>query len=371
MVLILPNLHWKLELFILVINLTALLTNPSSSCVSVMDPPNTNTEDNESIFFFFFLFFLVLKDDDVRKTYNKTLDLGKLYQKKYVNIGFLKSCIENDVVPKSFRISNQPQNQSQQFYRRWTSAAKQASLAWIRMTISEEEKSAKEIYEKYQKSLRLLGSMIPEELHEFLAKKIEAKNEKVNGNLKKDKLRKLSHLKEQFGTGENSEVRQNMEKRNKRSRRFVKKTVWTRRQRKFRNKGVKLYFNYSKIPISPAMDRLLNRGLNYCITPNKVNVTELLVDIDKFVRKMLWQEYFHDQPDEDRKEPIVKNEKTNLPKKHKTPDKLKMFLNATASDLLDAKSRNKVHDNLPPEELEALKQLIKLQKNRVITIKTR
>ena len=118
------------------------------------------------------------------------------------------------------------------------------------------------------------------------------------------------------------------------------------------------------------MDRLLNRGLNYCITPDKVNVTELLVDIDKFVRKMLWQEFFHEKPeDENRKEPIVKNEKTNLPKKHKTPEKLKMFIHAATSDLLDSKTRNKVHNNLPPEELEALNQLIELQKNRVITIK--
>ena len=197
----------------------------------------------------------------------------------------------------------------------------------------------------------------------------EEKNENLKKNIEKDKLRKLAHLKEKFGTGENSEFRQNMERRN-RSRRFVKKSVWTKRQRKFRNRGVKLYFNYSKIPISPAMDRLLNRGLHCCITPSKVNVTELLIDIDKFVRKMLWREFFYDQPsDEKRKEPIVKNEKTNLPKKHKTPEKLKMFLHATTSDLLDTKTRNKVHNNLPPEELEALKQLIELQKNRVITIK--
>ena len=85
---------------------------------------------------------------------------------------------------------------------------------------------------------------------------------------------------------------------------------------------------------------------------------------------MLWQEFFHDKPiDENRKAPIVKNEKTNLPKNHKTPEKLKMFIHAATSDLLDSKTRNKVHNNLPPEELEALKQLIELQKNRVITIK--
>ena len=122
--------------------------------------------------------------------------------------------------------------------------------------------------------MNLFGRLIPEDLHEFCAKKFEEKNDNLKKNIEKDKLRKLAHLKEKFGTGENSEFRQNMEKRNNKSRRFVKKSVWTRRQRKFRNRGVKLYFNYSKISISPAMDRLLNRGLNYC---TKVNVRELLL----------------------------------------------------------------------------------------------
>ena len=165
-------------------------------------------------------------------------------------------------------------------------------------------------------------------------------------------------------------MREKVEARNKKSRRVVKKTIWTRRQRKFRNTGVKLYFNYSEITITHAMDKLLNRGLNFSLAPTKVNVTELLVDIDKLVRKMLWQEYFFSKPqDLNRKQSIVKNEKTNLPKKNKTPEDLKRFLHATTSELLDPKNRNPIHNNLPPDELEALNELINLQKNRVITIK--
>ena len=45
------------------------------------------------------------------------------------------------------------------------------------------------------------------------------------------------------------------------------------------------------------------------------------------------------------------------------------FLNATASELLDEKNRNPVTKNLPYDELVALKELIDLQKNRIITIK--
>ena len=48
---------------------------------------------------------------------------------------------------------------------------------------------------------------------------------------------------------------------------------------------------------------------------------------------------------------------------------LKMFLNATKSEILDPKNRNKARPNLPPEEISALQELIKLQKNKIITIK--
>ena len=43
-----------------------------------------------------------------------------------------------------------------------------------------------------------------------------------------------------------------------------------------------------------------------------------------------------------------------------------MFLNVTNSEILDPNNRNK---SLPPEEIKALGELIKLQKDTVITIK--
>ena len=85
------------------------------------------------------------------------------------------------------------------------------------MTISEEENLSNEIFENYKKSLNLLGSMIPAELHAHLAQKIEKKNEKLEKSFKNDKLRKLANLKEKFGTGTNSDIRKNMENRKKKS----------------------------------------------------------------------------------------------------------------------------------------------------------
>ena len=117
------------------------------------------------------------------------------------------------------------------------------------------------------------------------------------------------------------------------------------------------------------MDKLLNRGLNFSPSPRKVNITELLVDIDKFIRTHLWKEFFFLNEPSIKKPPIVKNKKINLPKNHRTPENLKRFLNATTSELLDEKNRNPVIRNLSDEETRALKSLTDLQKERIITIK--
>ena len=96
----------------------------------------------------------------------------------------------------------------------------------------------------------------------------------------------------------------------------------------------------------------------------------MLCDLDKFTRKMLWREYFASSPQEEIKNPpMIKTEKINLPMNHKTPQKLERFLNAATSDLLDSDNRNKVFNNLPVDEQTALKELMDLQRNRVITIK--
>ena len=117
------------------------------------------------------------------------------------------------------------------------------------------------------------------------------------------------------------------------------------------------------------MENLLNHGLNFAITPLKLNMTQVLVDFKRFERTMLWQEFWAGKPTAEYKPPIFKKQKTNLPTKHPTPQALKVFLNATNSELSDPQNRNKIRPNLPPDEVEALGELIRLQKERVITIK--
>ena len=123
------------------------------------------------------------------------------------------------------------------------------------------------------------------------------------------------------------------------------------------------------------MEKLLNRGLNFCITPLKLNLTEILVDWRKFERKMRWREFFADMEisDEEKekarellKKEIFKKEKTNLPPLGSK--NLRNFLTAAKSELIGT-NPNKIRPNITLAEKEALDTLIKLQRESNIVIK--
>ena len=108
------------------------------------------------------------------------------------------------------------------------------------------------------------------------------------------------------------------------------------------------------------------------MTPDKVDFTKLLVELKYFERSLLWKDYWSNQPpqEEQYKPGIFKKKKNNFPKDHHPPEALKSFISATKSELEDPENRNKnIQPNITPDEALALKELINLQRNRVITIK--
>ena len=131
-----------------------------------------------------------------------------------------------------------------------------------------------------------------------------------------------------------------------------------------------LIFNYSSVTLTEPMKKLLNRALNFAILPLKLDITEVLVDFKKFSRSVIWHEYWHGkEADEKFTKPIFKTQKSNLPQNHNTPAGLKTYLNSVKSEIMDPRNRNIEKCNLPQDELNALKDLIKLQRERIITIK--
>jgi hypothetical protein len=118
------------------------------------------------------------------------------------------------------------------------------------------------------------------------------------------------------------------------------------------------------------MESLLNRGFNFIILPLKLDITQTLVEFKKYERSVIWHEFWYGRENTDITEkPIFKTNKNNLPKNYTIPNDLKTFLAAVKSEITDPRNRNSVPCNIPPEEIAALKELIRLQKERIITIK--
>ena len=122
--------------------------------------------------------------------------------------------------------------------------------------------------------------------------------------------------------------------------------------------------------MTAAMEKVLNRGLNFSILPLKLDITQVLVDFKRFERTMIWKEFWMNRTQEQTyKPPIFKSRKTNFPKNHKSPNGLKTYLGAVKSEIMDPHNRVKVKCNLSEDEIEALMELVKLQKERKLTIK--
>ena len=82
-------------------------------------------------------------------------------------------------------------------------------------------------------------------------------------------------------------------------RRYIKRRVWKKIQDK--RKAIQIessaVYNYSKIKLTEPMAKILNRGLNFCVTPSTLNLTQIKSDFDKFERRVLWKEWWHGRKD--------------------------------------------------------------------------
>ena len=118
------------------------------------------------------------------------------------------------------------------------------------------------------------------------------------------------------------------------------------------------------------MERVLNKGLNFSILPKKLDITQVMVDWKKFERTMIWTEWWHGHENiNNEKAPIFKVAKQNLPKNYTVPKGLQTYIGSVRSEIVDPKNRLKVDCNLPEEELRAMQEFKKLQRERKIIIK--
>ena len=103
----------------------------------------------------------------------------------------------------------------------------------------------------------------------------------------------------------------------------------------------------------------------------KLDITEVLVDFKRFERSVIWREFFYGREDEEvqYEKPIFKTTKYNLPSNYTVPKPLKIFLGSVKSEILDHRNRQPANPNLPVEEIQAMQELIKLQRQIQVIIK--
>lgn len=380
----------------------------------------------------------LLEIPNFRQKYTKMLNFSKKFQTTKATAHFLKQCIENDVIPKTFRIKNEPLLHSSNRHKTiWTSSAKMASNKWMNSSILELEKKASDIRKCFFDLKEKLLEIIPhcsKNIFENMLIQKELQHESYSSKQKTKKLEFLlfqknsqqpkSHLNIPSRNASSSldidllnthtllctppsnppgpptpltnpsltpapptpltipqtpstppiAPHRNKHKNRPGKENRKKRKQFKRKRGQLSQKPLNVVFNYSKVELTEPMLKLLNRGLNFCIKPLNVNTTKLLCDFKKFERKCLWKEFFYNEEEKEYTEPIFKKEKTNIPKNHATPRPLQIFLNSVENNLQDKSLWNKAlldpkRSNISKEEFKALQNLIKLQKDRVITIK--
>ena len=87
-----------------------------------------------------------------------------------------------------------------------------------------------------------------------------------------------------------------------------------------------IVFNKSSIVLTQDQEDLLNRGLNFAVLPNRLDLTQILTDFRYFERTMVWIDFwFGRDQDGQLGKRIFKKKKTNFPKNYKIPNHSKYF----------------------------------------------
>ena len=324
----------------------------------------------------------IFNNSFLRNRIFKLSNICREVEKIKSRIWFLQTCVTENIIPATFIIRNKAmKNGSENHKQTWTNGAKQASLAWIRSSIDDLHIKENNIQDHFLKTKSEFVQTLDNVNHRrAIETYFMSKQNNFTRKFSSEKNMKLNFLKNKQAPSEQTHSLEDevlIPKSRKKNRRgSQRRAKYRKRMNKEKSKTpISVVFNYSNIELTPSMIKLLNRGLNFCVMPAKVNLSKLMSDFRKFERKMRWTEFFSEKKDDSTYDPpIFKIEKQNLPKNHVQPRLLQVFHSSIEVDLQDRSQWNREflntsRSNLPQEEMKALQTLIELQKNRIITIK--
>ena len=144
-----------------------------------------------------------------------------------------------------------------------------------------------------------------------------------------------------------------------------------------------LFFNYTDIPLTQAMKKVLNLGPNFVPDRQHVNEIDISVASMRMKRDMQWDAFFQLKEDEEGEEAgdeaeviqevrVLKDSevKTNLPRKWRKPAALGEFENANMLNLTSKANLVKIRPNFPPLLQAAVKDMNTMSLQREWILKT-
>ena len=88
---------------------------------------------------------------------------------------------------------------------------------------------------------------------------------------------------------------------------WIPRYRYKRQLNNIKKQNITVVFNISSIPLTEAMERVLNRGLNFSVLPSNIDITNRLVDWKRFGRTMVWKEWwFGRESEKEIQTPILK-----------------------------------------------------------------
>jgi hypothetical protein len=251
----------------------------------------------------------ILTPEKVRKQFNITIACYKSLNNTHTTIDFLQNSLKSRIIPPTFVIKNTFYNSTDTNAIKIRNILHQTSTTLIKITIDSLKTKEQIQFKHHLKELHTLLSLIPDKTDQDLILDKLAHMESIFRHKTIEKsIQRLHWLKQKehqpihTDAKENQQTQTNTNKhksKDKKHRRFVKRTWWRNIQKKKKSEQITAVYNYSNISLTSAMSKVPNRGLNFYVTLDNLNVTEMLVDYRKFERKMRWKEFFHDKEEDD------------------------------------------------------------------------
>ena len=267
-------------------------TNPSES-------PCADTSSPTTLFQF-------LGNNDYRKQFNKITKCSKEYHQIQARTVLLQKCIDEKTIPNFFKVKNKSNDTSNE-------GATNLSIEWMKTALEDAQREAGLKLENMATQYNLLIVCTPDHLQEELKAKVIERGKGFKAFFTSQKLDRYESIKKQKNPQKNTQNAQNPEKNNKTTKRkWIKRSQYQRLSRKKNKANITMVYNYSSITLTDAMEKLLNRGLNFSPTPKNLDFTQLLVDFKYFARNMFWTEFFWDMEQREEQKPgIFKKAKKN------------------------------------------------------------